>query len=86
MTAMQWRAVGLIPLASIAVMWAFGIKGFGTAATAVKVVDMVGVWVFSWGLVAIATLAALALAWVAFSSAHEAREAETSPDPRRRAA
>src|SRR5262249_53157149 len=57
--AVGFWAAGVLGLALIPLMWAMGIAGLGSMAAASTVADTVMVWILSWGIVVVASLAAV---------------------------
>jgi hypothetical protein len=70
---------GLASLALIPVVWIQGLQTIPTLreVIAAQTADMVGVWVFTWALVVVATIAAVGVAWAGWSWDREARRAST---------
>ena len=73
---LRWFVAAAISLAAVPMLLVLGAIGFGSADSAAHVVDTLGVWVFSWALVAVAIVAALALTGLALSTAIEALRSE----------
>jgi len=69
--AASFSVLGVLSLALIPFMWVIGEDGLGPMAAAEKVADTVVIWFLTWGLVAIASLAAVAIAVVCFSNARD---------------
>jgi hypothetical protein len=69
--AAVFGSVGVVALALIPALWVMGVAGLGSLAAASTVADTAVVWMLSWGMVAVASLAALLVAWVCFSNAAE---------------
>jgi cytochrome c556 len=75
-------AAGVLALALIPLMWAMSIAGLGSMAAASTVADTVMVWILSWGIVVVASLAAVMVAWICFSNAvHEMRATRHRKQP-----
>jgi hypothetical protein len=62
-------AAVLVALAMIPLVWIAGIVGMPTMADviAAKTADTVGVWLFTWSLIVVASMAAIGVAWAGWS-------------------
>lgn len=63
------RIVGVAALVCIPIVWAFGLADVPSMATvkASHTADIVGVWIFTWALIWVASAAACAVAWICWS-------------------
>src|SRR5262249_30856187 len=72
--AAAFCVAGGLALAVIPLLWVMSMTGLGTMAAASTVADTVVVWLLSWAMVVVASLAAVLVAWICFSNAaHEIR-------------
>jgi hypothetical protein len=73
--AWKWWIAGLVSVVQIPVLWALGMGSLPSvsAIRASKTADIIGVWIFTWGLIAFGMVAALVVGWICLSSALEAR-------------
>ena len=70
----SWNSIvrvvaGIVALALVPAVWVLGIAGLPSlnAVIAARTADMVGVWIFTWSLIWITSLAGFGIAWACWS-------------------
>jgi len=76
--SLRRAAAALAALALIPVVWIQGVIGMPTMSevVAAKTADTLGVWLFTWSLIVIASAAAAAVAWACWSWDREAARSQ----------
>jgi hypothetical protein len=83
----KWVALGIVSLSTVPAVWFVSLYGFGSKAAAARVSDTAGVWIFSWGLAAMAWIGAMIVGGICVASAIAAyRDASERPSDDRRPA
>ena len=68
-----WIAATIVALAQVPFLWIFSLAGMPSLKNTLAsgTADVLGVWIFTWGMVWLASLAALVVAWICASGAIE---------------
>ena len=68
-----WIAAMIVALAQVPFLWMFSLAGMPSlqSTRSTGAADVLGVWVFTWAMIWIASLAALVVAWLCGAGAIE---------------